>query len=298
MGYGAAEYSENLDQLLERLGQANMSPHMSPMGDLLEDVNDGHLRRQHAVEFALDVCVRKRQQSVVLQLHKVEQRIEQVRAAKREIESETVAEVQAILDRLNAVEMHKLCCLQMDSDVLKRDIEATHSFAKQTTSACQNCSAQQLMQVYDGLLGSCRRLADMPLKEEISVQADGFPREAQLKTLRAQKYEEVDQLQAASEQQQKGLQAAVAQIESDLSEQQAIVQSQQIEMHEWVTLSNKYHDELRNFLMRCTHCGEILTPDIINGDCHGVMRQGTVEEQWRLRQQGQRHHFVSIDECI
>ena len=45
-------------------------------------------------------------------------------------------------------------------------------------------------------------------------------------------------------------QAAVVEMETELEEQRALVHSQQTEMQEWVSLSNRYHDELRNLLMR------------------------------------------------
>eukprot|EP00658_Telonema_sp_P-2_P054215 TRINITY_DN43141_c0_g1_i4.p1 TRINITY_DN43141_c0_g1~~TRINITY_DN43141_c0_g1_i4.p1 ORF type:complete len:337 (-),score=78.98 TRINITY_DN43141_c0_g1_i4:79-1089(-) len=171
-GDSAGNYSgsmETLDHLLEKLTQSNMD--MRPMGELYEDVKDGHLRRQHAVQFALDVCVRKRQEALVGQLRKVEERISEVRQKKREVEMETVREVQQILDRLSVMEMQKLGALQLDADTLRRDIEEAHRFAKQTTSACERCTPDQLAQVYDSLLQSCRRLAEKPFKSEIDIEA-------------------------------------------------------------------------------------------------------------------------------
>ena len=100
-------------------------------------------------------------------------------------------------------------------------------------------------------------------------------------------------------------------------------------MQEWVSLSNRYHAELRNFLMRSdgeesgrlTSCAgahsvgrcyrqtiSIRTvlgcrvvsagqegPQRCEGSCTGV----TIEQaDWRFRNEGQRHHFVPIDEGI
>ena len=52
---------------------------------LAEDLMAGHARRKHAVQYALDVCVRKRETLLSEQLQKVDLKMAQIRHNKREV---------------------------------------------------------------------------------------------------------------------------------------------------------------------------------------------------------------------
>ena len=214
---------------------------------------------------------------------------------------ETVRDAQEIVDRLTAAEMQRVSVLQLDSDTLRREIHEAHTFAKQTTYACDNCTPEALAGVYDSLLGSCRRLADKPFKTEITVTEEPFARETYVRKQLAEKAMAMESQLGGQEQEAEAQERAVASMRGDLEEQRALVLSQQAEMQEWVSCCNRYHSELRKFLMRCDQCGEILSPENINLDCPGIPAGiGRQDERWGRAQQNRmptgRHHFVPIDD--
>jgi len=132
-----------------------------------------------------------KRETMVHQLARVQSRMGEVAASREAIESETLADMEAVLHRLRAAEAGKFAVLQKDADVLMSDINATDAFYSALTSFQPNNSgggepasalydpatALQFMRAYPELCAEADRLAVKPVRTEVDVSAEDFERE-------------------------------------------------------------------------------------------------------------------------
>jgi hypothetical protein len=165
-----------------------------------------------------------KREAMVHQLARVQSRMGEVAAAREAIESETLADMEAVLHRLRAAEAGKFAVLQKDADVLMGDIASTDAFYAALTSFHPShaqaqaqafsgagggppdsaalydpSTALQFMRAYPELCAEADRLSVKPLRTEVDVSADDFEREVASRNELASRYAALVDLVAAKD---------------------------------------------------------------------------------------------------
>ena len=164
-----------------------------------------------------------KREAMVHQLARVQSRMGEVAAAREAIESETLADMEAVLHRLRAAEAGKFAVLQKDADVLMSDITSTDAFYAALTSFHPSAGAQQqqqhgapppapdsaalydpstalqFMRAYPELCAEADRLSVKPLRTDVDVSPDDFEREVANRNELASRYAALVDLVAAKD---------------------------------------------------------------------------------------------------
>lgn len=157
-----------------------------------------------------------KREAMVHQLARVQSRMGEVAAAREAIESETLADMEAILHRLRAAEAGKFAVLQKDADVLMSDITSTDAFYAALTSfhppqaphhggpsdsaaLYDPTTALHFMRAYPELCAEADRLSVKPIRTDVDVAADDFEREVANRNDLASRYAALVDLVAAKD---------------------------------------------------------------------------------------------------
>lgn len=155
-----------------------------------------------------------KRETMVHQLARVQSRMGEVAGSREAIESETLADMEAILHRLRAAEAGKFAVLQKDADVLMSDINSTDAFYSALTSFQPNSTgggmdtasalydpstALQFMRAYPELCAEADRLSMKPVRTEVDVAADDFEREVANRNELSSRYAALIDLVAAKD---------------------------------------------------------------------------------------------------
>jgi len=160
-----------------------------------------------------------KRETMVHQLARVQSRMGEVAASREAIESETLADMEAVLHRLRAAEAGKFAVLQKDADVLMSDINSTDAFYSALTSFQPNSTggggggggmdtaaalydpstALQFMRAYPELCAEADRLSVKPVRTEVDVAADDFEREVANRNELSSRYAALIDLVAAKD---------------------------------------------------------------------------------------------------
>ncbi|CAM9207788.1 unnamed protein product [Scytosiphon promiscuus] len=192
-------------------------------------------------------------------------RSEEVRAAKSAIERETLADAEAIVERLRSVEALKQATLAQGVNGVTAELEVVEKLADQVVSVTALSSSAsdsqypsipnepdfegtekmvELIQSYRELCNSIDRVANRPFDPNIGVRADDYPHETaeRLEVLRrADQYEQAlgvkDQMVWAAMQESELL-------KQKCQEERTLGQDFAEEAQEWVKLTGKLSDRV------------------------------------------------------
>jgi hypothetical protein len=167
-----------------------------------------------------------KREAMVHQLARVQSRMGEVAAAREAIESETLADMEAVLHRLRAAEAGKFAVLQKDADVLMSDITSTDAFYAALTSFQPSqqqqqqqappqqhfgapdagaaalydpATALQFMRAYPELCAEADRLSVKAIRTDCDVSAEDFEREVANRNELASRYAALVDLVAAKD---------------------------------------------------------------------------------------------------
>jgi hypothetical protein len=157
-----------------------------------------------------------KRETAVHQLARVQARLAEVSAAREAIESETLADAEAILHRLRAAEAQKYAVLSKDADALVNDVSATDAFYGALTSFQPQVAggaphdapisglydpavALQFMRAYPELCAEADRLSAKAIKTDLDVTADDFEREVANRNELSSRYAALVDLVAAKD---------------------------------------------------------------------------------------------------
>ena len=157
-----------------------------------------------------------KREAAVHQLARVQARLSEVASAREAIESETLADAEAVLHRLRSVEAQKYAVLQKDADALVSDIASTDAFYGALTSFQPQMAnfntdvaaygnlydpavALQFMRAYPELCAEADRLSAKNIKSNVDVGAEDFEREVANRNELASRYAALVDLVAAKD---------------------------------------------------------------------------------------------------
>ncbi|CAM9501571.1 unnamed protein product [Hapterophycus canaliculatus] len=190
---------------------------------------------------------------------------EEVRAAKAAIERETLADAEAIVERLRSVEALKQATLAQGVSSVTAELEAVENLADQVASVTAFSSSNpgvhhpsranepdfegtakmvDLIQSYRELCNSIDRVANRPFDPTIGVEADDYPHETaeRLEVLRR-----ADQYEQALDVKDHMLWSAMQESErfkEKCLEERSLGQEFAEEAQEWVKLTGKLSDRV------------------------------------------------------
>jgi hypothetical protein len=162
-----------------------------------------------------------KRESIAVQLARVQGRAAEVASVREAVEAETLADTEAILHRLRAVESTKQAIMQRDADVLVGDITSIDRFYAALTSYQPTQSsfpgaaggdaggggsalydpalALEFMRAYPELCAEADRLTGKPIKTDLDARSDDFERETASRIDLASKYQALVDLVAAKD---------------------------------------------------------------------------------------------------
>ncbi|KAK3244536.1 hypothetical protein CYMTET_45852, partial [Cymbomonas tetramitiformis] len=138
---------------------------------------------------------------LLTQMARMKARMDEVRAVRTNIERETTAEYESVVDRLHSGESMKILALQADHDDLGRQVEAIQHLVEEVHRFAQSGEAPlDTLGHYRALHDACSRLSSKPFKETIDVSVDNFEEEAHTYSDLRKKYSSLHKLLAVKDQ--------------------------------------------------------------------------------------------------
>eukprot|EP01083_Nonionella_stella_P064910 169640_1 len=210
--------------------------------------------------------------TIIQQMRALEQAMASMNGAAETIHREILSDAQTIRDRLDSVKASKMATLEVDTNNLRADLRRISDFSAEMISA--KSSARDLyafLMRATELAEGAKRLAARPVKREINVTTDDFPKETRDRLEKLERYEQLRSLIKAKDDMLWFLLS-----ERDRFQSQERVQVKHIkdldratndEMQQWIKLTERFSGALQEFQLCCRYCGLPMNERNVNAYC-------------------------------
>jgi len=274
-----------------------LGPHNNQL-HRINTLNEAFHSRAVATHQVITGSILGKRDQLIGQVHRIDQRLEEIKHVKTIIERDVRAEFGGMLERLRSSEGIKLAVLQHEIAHLQRDVDKINDIVNVV-----NELTGEKGDPIDFLL-RCRHLTDTieytvakPFKTTIDVVPYDLPRELGEQREKIEKMKVVTDILAMKD-------GVIFQLIKKYKEEEEKISAElnktaQDEIDEWAKLTDKFSSELKKYHVICYYCGNVMDDKNINRMCDVNSRTQIPEEvgytienpskEWH----GTRRHFFS-----
>lgn len=240
--------------------------------------------REPKYSYLIKTCLIQKRDQLVAQLHRLDYRMEEIKAVRSTIEQDTRLMFGGMLERLESSSGHKTSILQHEMSGIQQEIDNINMLIQQFVGlTSEGVTPLEFMLKAAVMRQNMEIILNKPFKTEIEVYPFDLPRE--LLQIRKE-IEENNQLEMLLKMKDNviwSLMNELKQVYHQSVKDLDLAANQEISG--WASLTDKFTTELQEFQRICYYCAEPLNEESINTECTVNIDKSIADKcRWLLNQ--------------